>query len=192
MAAWRFDPAKLDKLNDVARLDDLMPKTMWEVFSAPTADAIAEVGAGTGMFVREFAHLAAPGTTFYAIDAAPEMTSWMHEHLTVPEGINLAIVEADASALPLPDGSLGLLYTINLHHELDDVEAFLREARRVIRPGGRIAIVDWKKEPTPKGPPLSHRIDAPSIAASLAAAGFADATVHDVLRYHAVVTATQP
>ncbi|MHB1341659.1 MAG: class I SAM-dependent methyltransferase [Coriobacteriia bacterium] len=192
MTSHRFDPAKLGKLNDVARLDDLVPDLMWEAFGAPDARVVVEPGAGTGMFAREFASRMLPGGTLYAADISSDMIMWMGEHLDSGNATEIVTLEADAAALPLEDSSAELLYTVNLHHELDDVPATLAEAFRILAPGGRIAIVDWKKEPTPKGPPMEIRVSAEEIAAHLLAAGFEDPVVHPVLRYHSVLTATRP
>lgn len=192
MTSHRFDPAKLGKLNDVARLDDLVPDLMWQAFDAPGARVVVEPGAGTGMFAREFASRMLPGGTLYAADISSDMILWMTEHLDGGDATEIVTLEADAAALPLEDSSADLLYTVNVHHELDDVAATLAEALRVLAPGARIAIVDWKKEPTPKGPPMEIRIGAEEIAAQLVAAGFVDPIVHPVLRYHNVVTATRP
>lgn len=192
MSGHRFDPAKLGKLNDVARLDDLVPDLMWSAFAAANARVVVEPGAGTGMFAREFASRMLPGGTLYAADISSDMIAWMTEHLQLADGTEIVPLEADATSLPLEDGTADLVYMINLHHELDDIPATLAEAFRVLASGGRIGIVDWKKEPTPKGPPIEFRIGADEIATQLADAGFVATAIHPVLRYHSVVTATRP
>ena len=192
MSAHRFDPAKLGKLNDIARLDDLMPDVMWEAFGAPAALAVVEIGAGTGMFAREFAERMPDEGTLVAVDAEPLMVAWMAEHLVAGPGARITPVLADASAVPLADASADLVYSINLWHELDDPDAALAEARRVLAPGGVVAVVDWKAEETPKGPPLAHRTPAEGIARALERAGFTGACIHPALRYHSVVTAHRP
>ncbi|MDI6843684.1 MAG: class I SAM-dependent methyltransferase [Anaerosomatales bacterium] len=192
MAAHRFDPKKLPSLNDVARLQDLDPGAMWDAFGAQDARTLVEVGAGTGMFAREFAAIVGPEGVVYAVDAEPAMTGWMREHLRETGGARIEVVDARAEDLPFEDGLADLVYMINLHHEIDDVDAALSEAMRVLRPGGTIGIVDWKREPTPKGPPVEHRAGAEKIAADLVRAGFVDVRAVPALRYHDVVVARKP
>jgi len=192
MSAHRFDPAKLDKLNDIARLDDLVPDLMWDAFGVPGAISVVELGAGTGMFAREFAERMPDDGTLLAVDAEPLMIAWMAEHLVAGPGARISPLLADASALPLDDASAELVYSVNLWHELDDPAAALAETLRVLARGGTIAVVDWKAEETPKGPPLAHRTPAEGIARALETAGFTDARIHPVLHYHSVVTARRP
>jgi len=61
MSPHRFDPARLGRLNDIARLDDLAPGPMWKAFGVPDARLVVELGAGTGMFAREFAAMMKAG-----------------------------------------------------------------------------------------------------------------------------------
>lgn len=189
MSAHRFDPAKLDKLNDVARLDDLVPDLMWTAYGTPDATTVVEIGAGTGIFAREFAEHMPDDSTLVAVDSEPLMVAWMTEHLPPGPGALITPVLADAATLPLPDGAADLVYSVNLWHELSDPALVLAEAHRVLAEGGVVGIVDWKAEPTPKGPPLAHRIPAEEIAAALERAGFSEARTHQVLRYHSVLTA---
>lgn len=191
MSAHRFDPAKLDRLNDVGRLDDLVPDAMWGAFGVPDASTVVEIGAGTGMFAREFAERMSQGT-LYAVDSEPVMIEWMREHLGTLSPADIVVTDADAGAIPLPDGIADLVYSVNLHHELDDPQQMIAEAMRLLRTGGTVAIVDWKAEETPKGPPLEHRVSADEIARQLVSAGFTDVATHDVLRYHSVVTGVSP
>ena len=49
----------------------------------------------------------------------------------------------------------------------------LREIRRILRPGGRVAILDWRTDvEQPPGPPLAHRASADETAAILRSAGW--------------------
>ncbi|MCE5191319.1 MAG: class I SAM-dependent methyltransferase [Actinomycetia bacterium] len=191
MTAHRFNPAKLDRLNDVGRLTDLVPDAMWDAFGTPDAHVAVEIGAGTGMFAREFAARMQAGT-LYAVDSEPSALRWMHEHLEAEYPADIVVTEADAGSIPLSDGIADLVYSVNLHHELEDPAGMLAEARRLLRPGGTIAIVDWKREPTPKGPPLEHRVGTAELERQLAAAGFTRVRVHNALPYHNVVTGASP
>lgn len=188
MCAYRFDPAKLEKLNDPGRLDDLIPERMWTAFGAPRECVAVDVGAGTGVFAREFARRMSGGT-IWAVDAEPSMVAWMEANLAADVRAIVRPLLGDATSVPLPDASADLVYAIALYHELPDPTLLLREALRLLTPGGTVGIVDWKAEDTPHGPPVGHRIDAPVIAAHLRDAGFVDVEMHDVLPYHNVLTA---
>ena len=187
MTAHRFNPAKLDRLNDVGRLTDLVPDAMWAAFGTPDARTVVEIGAGTGLFAREFADRMDSGT-LYAVDSEPVMLDWMRGHLGKDGSTAIVVVDADAGSVPLPDAVADLVYSVNLHHELDNPAQMIAEARRLLRPGGTLGIVDWKREATPKGPPMEHRVDAAEIRRQLENAGFSDAIARDVLPYHNVVT----
>jgi len=200
MTGWKFDPAKLAKLTDPARLETLRPDDMWSAAAVPNARIVVEIGAGTGMFAVEFARRM-HGGVLYACDVAPEAVEWMREQLplnltTTPDaGAETARIEpllSEESRVPLEDGIADLVFMINVHHELDDRGAILAEAYRLLRPGGRLLVVDWKDEPTPKGPPMAARIPAAVIAAELDAADFANVARHGVLPEHTVVTGTRP
>jgi len=184
----RFDPAKLDRLNDIGRLDDLVPDLIWDAFGARASRVVVEVGAGTGMFAREFAARMAEGGVLHAVDSEPVMLRWMSDHLPADLQDRIEVTDADATDIPLGGGSVDLVYSVNLHHELDDPAAMLGEAARLLRSGGTVAIVDWKREPTPKGPPIEFRIGTEELVRQLRSAGFKDVVAHDVLRYHDVVT----
>lgn len=61
---------------------------------------------------------------------------------------------------------------ITLHHELESPEKTLAEAHRLLKDGGKICIIDWKKEVMSSGPPLEIRCSTDDIASDLKAVGF--------------------
>lgn len=52
-------------------------------------------------------------------------------------------------------------------HEAADLLAFFREAARILKPAGRITIIEWNKQHSLVGPPLEHRLDSKDVAALL-------------------------
>lgn len=191
MSAHRFDPAKMDKLDDPARLDDLRPDVMWAAFALRDARVLVEIGAGTGLISAAISAFA-PGATVYAADIAPEMVLRMRERLSRTTLERVVPVLCGETSVPLPDGIADGVFLVNLHHELDHPVAVLREAFRLLQPGGRLLAVNWKKQKTPHGPPVETRIPLSDIEADVIAAGFAGVEHHDALSYHEVVTAGRP
>lgn len=99
-------------------------------------DRVADAGCGLGTAVRE---LAARGVRAIGFDASQAM---VEEARRRSEGLPVEFERADVAALPLADGELAGYRAERLYQHLADPAAALAEAFRVLRPGGRIALVD--------------------------------------------------
>jgi ubiquinone/menaquinone biosynthesis C-methylase UbiE len=124
---------------------------------------VADIGAGTGFFALPFARAVAPAGMVWAVDLQPGMLKILEEKLQ-REGApdNIGLREGEAVDTGLPDGNCDLAFLGNIWHELDEPGTVLAELRRILRPGGRVAILDWRAGvPYPPGPPPEHRV-APS------------------------------
>ena len=124
---------------------------------------VADIGAGTGFFALPFARAVGPAGMVWAVDLQPAMLKILEEKLQ-REGApdNIGLREGQAVDTGLQDGSCDLAFLGNIWHELDEPGTVLAELRRILRPGGRVAILDWRTDvPYPPGPPPEHRV-APS------------------------------
>ena len=104
-------------------------------------DVAVDLGAGTGLLALA---LAAQTAEVVAVDISPRMLARL-EAAAADEGIrNLRTLEADLRRLPLDDESATLVVSNYAFHHLDDAgkELALSEARRVLRPGGRLVVCD--------------------------------------------------
>jgi ubiquinone/menaquinone biosynthesis C-methylase UbiE len=187
----KFDPARAARLNDPTRLELLVPEIMWSAAAVAGPHVIVDIGAGSGLVSVAFARLA-PDATVYAADVSAEMLAYLVAHLPDDVGGRVVPVLSEEAHVPLGDGIADLVTMVTLYHELNDPVATLRDAQRLLAPGGRLLVVDWAKEQTLSGPPMAHRVAGVEIAASLAAAGFGDVEMHEALRGFSVVTATRP
>jgi SAM-dependent methyltransferase len=113
------------------QIDLLAPSAGWR---------IADVGCGPGAFAEA---LTARGAEVTAIDSSPAMLA-----AVAARGLGCELVEADALALPLADGSHDAACLVQVLEYLDDPVAALREAARVVRPGGVVlaADTDWETQ----------------------------------------------
>lgn len=191
MPHMKFDLAKLEKLNDTRRFEDLIPEVMWEALALHMPEVIVEIGAGTGLFSARFAAMA-PGATVYAVDVAPAMLDWMAANRPEVAAGTVVPVLSEESSVPLFDEMADAVVMVNLHHELADPHSTYAEAKRLVRPGGRILVADWAPRQTPKGPPLGVRATEEQLVAALMMAGFTDVVVHRSLPNHSLVTGTKP
>ena len=93
---------------------------------------LVDIGAGTGQFAAAFSDWF--GLAILAIEPSAAMRA------QIPRRPGIQVLEGDASALPLPDGSAdGVWLSLVIHH-IPDLEAAAREIRRVLRPGAPVLI----------------------------------------------------
>jgi predicted methyltransferase len=87
----------------------------------------------------------------------------------------------------LPRGRVDLVVVLDTFHHLDHRLEYLRGVRSALPPSGRVAIIDWKKEEQPVGPPLDHRMARDSVVSEMQAAGFVLAGEPEILPYQYVL-----
>ena len=95
---------------------------------------IVDIGAGPGFLAAE---MATEGARVVAVDPSASM-----RELARARGVDFAIEDGSAEALPLPDGSVDAAVATQVLEYVPDVPGALAEIRRVLRPGGRVLLLD--------------------------------------------------
>ena len=185
MQEKKFDPKKLQKLNNPQRLLDIPPGYIWEKLDMDNPDVLVDLGAGTAFFSVAFLEKARPAT-IYACDTSEVMLDWVKENIS-PNYPNIIPVKSEEHSVPLEDGIADLVFMINLHHELEKPGLTAAESYRLLKPAGKIFIVDWKKKDMPQGPPAKIRVLPEDVAVQLKAAGFNQVVTYNELQDHFLV-----
>lgn len=143
-------------------------------FIAPAPDAvIADVGAGTGYFAVRFAQRVPSGTVL-ANDVEPDMVRYLGERAEKEELTNIVAVQGTADDPKLPQPA-DVVFMCDVYHHLADPAAYMKNTLEQLRPGGRVVIVDFKKDAPDDapGPPRAMRLAQDDLVAQLDAAGLA-------------------
>jgi ubiquinone/menaquinone biosynthesis C-methylase UbiE len=144
-------------------------------------DTVLDLACGPGNFSRQFARIVGPEGLVVGVDASPTMLARGAAD-TARAGIaNLGLIRADATALPFRDGAFDAACCFAALHLFADPLAALDEMRRVLRLGGRIAIMtSVRRQPTLRPlKPLVERVsgmrlfEADEITGALRERGFA-------------------
>jgi ubiquinone/menaquinone biosynthesis C-methylase UbiE len=111
---------------------------------------VLEIGSGRGGGASYLARCQGP-MHVTGVDYSSDVVKWSRQRFsTVP---NLCFLPGDAEKLPFPDGTFDTVLNVESSHCYGDIPKFLREAARVLRPGGFFAIADFR-EPAAMGPLL--------------------------------------
>ena len=102
---------------------------------------LLDVGCGPGTVTTGLARAVAPGLVT-GLDAAPDVLAAARQHAAETGLANLEFVEGDVYDLNHPDETFDIVYANQLLQHLSDPVDALREIRRVLRPGGLLAVRD--------------------------------------------------
>jgi len=143
----------------------------------------AEIGAGVGYFTFRLARAVGPRGRVYAVDPEPRMLARLVGRLPRARARNVTPVLGRDEDPLLPAGACDLILVVNTYHHFPDGPAFLRRLVRALRPGGRIANVDFHRRETPVGPPVEHRVAREAFVRDARRAGLRLAAERDFLPY---------
>jgi len=123
----------------------------------------ADFGSGSGSFSIALAKKLSEGLV-YAIDIQEEPLSVLQGTARAEGLTNIRTILSDLEdpkGSTLSEETLDLVLIVNLLFQVENKEGVLREAKRVLKPGGKVLIIDWKKD-SPFGPPTG-RVDSQEI-----------------------------
>ena len=171
----------MHKLENPVRVAELNPPETLRRIGLKPGDGFIDVGAGTGLFAFEAARLTRGSV--YAVEISLEMLRVLAEKR---ENGGLENVQILGGIELVPDGAADLALLCTVLHELDEPMSVLGHIRRALKPGGRLAVIEFHDRATPMGPPAAHRIGEAEAKRLLADAGF---SAEAALRWATIYTA---
>lgn len=142
-AAQRYFDAHADEWAAIRSLhvaEDRVEAAMRAAVGSRPFQALLDIGTGTGRLLELFADLYQKAV---GVDSSTGMLAVARANLERAGLAQAQVRLADAYALPLPRGSFDLVTIHQVLHFLDDPQRMVAEAARVLRPGGRLLIVDF-------------------------------------------------
>ena len=184
-----FDVGKLGMLLDPERAEWTRPAELFAELEVGPGMQVADVGCGPGFFALPMAGLVGDEGRIFAIDDSPKMLEALAEGARARDLIGrIETREADAADTGLPDSSLDLVLCVFVYHEVDDREKLLAEFTRITRPGGTVAMVDWRKGvDSDLGPGNEERLTPQQMIDPMEAAGLAADELAFSPEYHVLI-----
>lgn len=169
-------PHRFERAEDWAKSFDAPSRDAWQrpddvlaALELQPAMSVADVGAGTGYFTVRLARAVRDGQVI-ATDIEPDMVRYLAERAQREGLANVRAVKAEAADPNLPPGSVDRILVVDVWHHIADRVRYAAGLAAALRPGGKIAVVDYTLAAT-RGPPPAHRLAPEAIVADLRAAG---------------------
>jgi ubiquinone/menaquinone biosynthesis C-methylase UbiE len=186
-----FDQA--DWLDRAERAERDQPDRVVESLALSPGDTVADIGAGTGYFTLRLARKVGRSGRVFATDIDPAMLARLKERVLQAGLDNVVLVQATDSDAKLPPAAIDLALMVDVYHELSHPAETLAQVRRALRPGGRLTVVEYRREDPSVPIKPTHEMTLAQIESEIEPEGYRLATVLEFLpQQHLVTFARSP
>jgi SAM-dependent methyltransferase len=140
-----------DWLERPEREQEERPDLLLPALKIKPGDSVADIGAGTGYYTRRLAKLVGEKGTVYAVDIQQEMLDLLTNKMAELNIRNVKPILGTITDPKLPKASVDLILLVDVYHEFDFPYEMTQGMTRALKPGGRIAFVEFRGE-DPKVP----------------------------------------
>ncbi|HAO93981.1 MAG: hypothetical protein A2X99_01625 [Deltaproteobacteria bacterium GWB2_55_19] len=165
----KYSPEKIERLLRPARVREIKPFAVLKDAGLKKGDSIADAGSGPGFFSVPASRIVGKDGIVYAIDTQKEMLEGLKKLSPPP---NIIPILSGENSIPLEGSTVDFALSAYVLHETDNKARFLKEIKRIMKPGARLLVIDWKKKKEGHGPPCEERLSIKTVEGLLRKAGF--------------------
>ena len=149
---------------------------------------VADIGAGVGYFTWRLAARIGPQGKVYAVDIQQGMLDQLSHNMAQRKLANYEAVLGAADDPHLPAGRIDLALLVDVYHEFSQPQKMLRKIRASLAPGGRMVLLEYRKE-DPQVPILpAHKMSVAEVKAEIEPEGFKlEKTLESLPRQHILI-----
>ena len=146
--------------------------------------AVADVGAGSGLFTQDFSRAVGDDGTVFVVDVQDYFLEHVRAELETAGIKNAKFVKADQRSSNLPESSIDLAFMCDVYHHVEYPQSYLASLRRALKPNGRLIVIDFIAIEGQSRDWILEHVRAPPEAfrAEIEAAGFTFTKSHDILK----------
>ena len=164
------------------------PDRAIDVLKVEKGATVADVGAGSGYMTIKLAKKVGPQGKVYANDIQQGMLDLLNKRLVKGKITNVSAVLGTQDDPRLPPEALDLVLMVDVYHELWQPQAMLRHIRDSLKPGGRLVLLEYRKEDPSIPIRPEHKMSVADAKLEVEAEGFKLAkTNEDLPRQHILI-----
>jgi ubiquinone/menaquinone biosynthesis C-methylase UbiE len=177
-----------DWLDRSERVQEEEPDIALDAIKLAPGSTVADVGAGSGYMTVKMAHRVGPTGKVYANDIQPQMLSMLRQRLDREKIANVELVLGTYDDPKLPANTIDLILMVDVYHEFSEPQKMLRRMRESLKPGGRIVLLEYRKEDPSIPIRPDHKMSVAEAKMEVEAEGFTLANVDERLpRQHILI-----
>ena len=136
--------------------------------------AVADIGAGTGLFTLPFAQAVGAGGQVYAVEIARNFLEHIRARAQQAQAANVQTILGTEKSVELPAASIDLAFICDVYHHFEYPQASLATLHQALKPGGTLALIDFRRIPGESSDFILGHVRAGQAVfeAEIAAAGF--------------------
>jgi protein-L-isoaspartate O-methyltransferase len=191
-----FNPRNVEALENESRDSWQKPAEVVQALEIERSAVVADIGTGSGYFVP---YLSRAAGEVHAVDIQQEMLVFVERKVAELGLANVNTVLSQENDTGLEPGSVDIALLIDVYHELRTPKALLTNIREILKPNGRLVIIDFVSDKVIPdiGPIRRHRVPEKRLTAEVQATGFELTERHSFLPYQyflvfTVVTEPEP
>lgn len=166
------------------------PEVILKEIELKPGDTFMDIGCGKGYFAIPAARLVGEKGSVYGVDVNAGSIEDL-ERIAKYEGLkNLQTIAGEAESTVFCEACADIIFFGIDLHDFRDPSKVLQNARKMLKPGGRLIDLDWNKEPSPFGPPQSIRFDEQKAKRLIESASFKVQSISPHGPYHYLIIAT--
>lgn len=175
----KFDPSNFHKLENPERYQELPPEKTLRSLGLRKNKTALDIGAGTGFFTFAMSKITGEEGKVYATDISEVMIKEIERKISEKDIRNIITKLSSENEINIEEKVDFILISFVMH-EFEEAEHFLTKIFDRQKEGGTLAVIEWKKKETPKGPPLHHRLSEDECAKVIHQAGWANIELIDL------------
>jgi arsenite methyltransferase len=149
------------------------PGQILDVINLKLGQSVADIGSGGGYFSIRFAVAVGETGKVYAVDENQEYLDFIKQNAKERNLHNIILISASEGGMDLPEKALDFVFMRNVTHHITDRAAYFKALHKYLKPGGRVAVIEYKRGKTISFRRLfGHHVSEETIAKEMHAAGF--------------------